>query len=104
MRGYNQSGLLCERIIKDINIPYKKDILKRVVNNKSQTNLSREERMENVKGIFKVCEPEKINDKTILIIDDVLTTGATINECSKTLVENGAKEIIALTLAYTILT
>ena len=99
-RGYNQSALLCEQVTKELTIPYKANVLKRKKNSKFQTTLSREERVKNVMGIFKAENNEEIKNKNILIIDDVFTTGSTINECSKVLLENGAGRVIALTVIY----
>jgi len=99
-RGYNQSALLCEAIIGKLNVPYSSNILKKTVNNKSQTSLTRDERAQNVKGVFAIEDVQEIKNKHVLIIDDVFTTGSTINECSKVLMENDAKRITALTVIY----
>lgn len=80
-RGYNQSDLLC----KGINELLKKEIsignLTRVVDTESQTHKSPEERIENMDGVFKVRHPEEFRGKHLLIVDDVITTGATISGC-----------------------
>jgi len=100
MRGYNQSSLLAEKIISEIPLAYGEHILKRIVNSKSQTRLTREERAQNVKGIFRVERSDEIKNKNLLLVDDVFTTGATVNECSRVLRENGAKSVTVLTVVY----
>ncbi|UCG64301.1 MAG: ComF family protein [Deltaproteobacteria bacterium] len=66
---------------------------------RAQTGLSKEERRKNVKDAFSVMNPEIIEDKEILLVDDVFTTGHTLNECAKTLKRSGARAVICLTLA-----
>ena len=61
--------------------------------------LSKEERIKNLKGVFKVNDSDYINNKNIILIDDVMTTGATISECKYILKKSGAKQIIVLTIA-----
>ena len=68
----------------------------------SQTGLGREKRKQNVKNAFTVTNPSKILKKRILLVDDVFTTGATAEECAKTLIKNGAETVSVLTLARTI--
>ncbi|MCM8767011.1 MAG: hypothetical protein NC917_03155 [Candidatus Omnitrophica bacterium] len=65
----------------------------------SQTELSEKQRKENVKNSFKIKNKNIIENKTILLVDDVYTTGATTQECKKILLENGAKKIIIVTIA-----
>ena len=98
-RGYNQAQLLADQLGKALKIPSRQDIIFRARHTKSQTTLNKEERLRNVEGIFKVKSPEKIKDKTIILIDDVLTTGATIGSCGQSLMEAGAKQVLAMTAA-----
>lgn len=99
-RGYNQSDL----IAKGISIISQKSIdlksLKRIRNTPTQTHLHLQERIENVKDAFKVVRKEKIKDKVILIVDDVCTTGSTVNEVARTLLNAGAKKVNLTTLAF----
>lgn len=97
-RGYNQSELLVNEFKTN---GYKIDTtnLIRVVNTPTQTSLSYVERQENLKDAFRVIEPKAFKNKNILIVDDVCTTGATIENLAKCLKENGAKKVYALTLA-----
>ena len=99
-RGYNQSLLIGREVSEVYNIPLSENILFRTKNNRSQTGLSKEERIKNVRGIFRVKEDVDLTGKKLLLVDDILTTGATINECVKTLKKNGAKKVDVLTLAY----
>lgn len=85
LRGYNQSFVIAQGIEDKTNIPIIKDALRRRVFTSTQTKKSREERMENVKDIFEVVEMERLEGKHLLIVDDVLTTGATIMAAGKTL-------------------
>ena len=98
-RGFNQSKLIAEYIAKKLNLRLV-DNLKRAKNNKPQVeSKNSEERNKNVEGIFKITNSDLIRGKNIILIDDVFTSGATINEAVKILKENGAKKIIALAIA-----
>ena len=69
-------------------------------NNVAQSTLTLEKRKKNVKNVYKVVSSKNIRGKSILLIDDIYTTGATANECARVLKENGAKEVICMTIAY----
>jgi len=95
-RGYNQSELLAREVEKILKLPFY-DCLKRVESRHPQvSSLSKEERMKNIKGVFISREksPEKV-----LLLDDVITTGATMREAAKTLKKSGTKEIICCSVA-----
>lgn len=96
-RGYNQSLLLCKAISKITGIPVHSEILLRVRNTETQTNLSALQRLSNVDKAFKVIKPELIKDRRIILVDDVLTTGSTLNACARELKNAGANEILVLT-------
>lgn len=100
-RKYNQSALLAKKIAALSNKKILFDLLIRIKNNKPQALLSQKARGTNVKGIFKVKEGycEGIKGKNILLIDDVITTGATVESCCKALKKSGVKRIYVLTLA-----
>lgn len=100
-RRYNQSALIAKALGDAIEKPVWLNHLKRIKATPSQGRLKAKERHKNVKRAFAVNEQNKqdIKGKTIVLIDDVYTTGATIKECSKTLLKAGAKEVRALTLA-----
>ena len=98
-RGFNQSKLIAEYIARKLNLQLV-DSLKRAKNNKPQArSKNSEERNKNVEEIFKITNPELISGKNIILIDDVYTSGATMNKAVKILKENGAKKIIALVIA-----
>jgi ComF family protein len=98
-RTFNQSYLIGKYLGKMTDIDIDVTSLIRVKNTMTQNRLSREERIENLKDAFKVIRDDNIKDKNILLIDDVFTTGATVNECSRVLVEKGAGEVYVLTFA-----
>ena len=100
-RGYNQSQLVAETISNILQIKVESKILYKTKNIVPQSTLNKKERKENIKGAFKIRNIEKIKNKKILIIDDIYTTGNTLNECSKMLIENGIQKenIGVLTLA-----
>ena len=99
-RGYNQSLEISKYIGKLLNKKVAKNVLIKIKNNKRQSDLNILERQKNVIGVYNIICSEKIKNKKILLIDDIYTTGATINECARILKINGAKEVIALTVAY----
>lgn len=100
-RGFNQAKLLAEIIASHFNLPLIV-ALKRIKNNEPQAKIKGlGKRAENISGCFKIENPEMVKNKNIILIDDVFTSGATINEAIKNLKENGAKKIIALVLAKT---
>jgi predicted amidophosphoribosyltransferase len=99
MRGFNQA----EIIIPDQNslkLPIINNNLIRIKNNPPQAlAVSPEARLENMLNVFKITDEKEISQKNFILIDDVYTTGATLNEAARILKENGAKQIIGLTLA-----
>ena len=105
-RGYNQSDLLAEKFFKKLSkqtlfstLSIHSTLMRRIKHTVSQTQLSREQRRMNVENIFQVESSEPIKNKNILLMDDVCTTGATLNACAKELKKAGAKKVYALTLA-----
>lgn len=98
-RGYNQTELISENLSKKINVKYLPNVLMKIKINKTQSLLSKVERIENVKNVFEIKNPEKINGKNIILIDDIFTTGVTIEECSKILKNKGAKKICAFVIS-----
>ncbi|MBI2515088.1 ComF family protein [Candidatus Wolfebacteria bacterium] len=98
-RGFNQAKLLGEAMAKHFNLPLILG-LKRIKNNKPQIKLKGEEaRRKNIAGCFAIKNPEEIKGKNILLLDDVFTSGATMNEAVKILKAAGARKIIALVAA-----
>jgi ComF family protein len=98
-RGFNQSIILADSIGKKWQIPVNFSLLKRCKFTLTQTGLDKRERERNIKGAFEVRDKEKIAGRNIIIIDDVYTTGATLNECAKKLIKAGAQKVAVLTLA-----
>jgi ComF family protein len=100
-RGYNQSEYICSGINSILNIEQVNDLVIRIRHTKSQTHLKYFERLSNVKNAFEINEAykNKVSGKNILLVDDVVTTGATINEVIKVLQNENIKEISAFTIA-----
>ncbi|MEO8665466.1 MAG: phosphoribosyltransferase family protein [Ignavibacteria bacterium] len=100
-RGYNQSDHICKGMNEILNIEFKSDLILRTRHTITQTKLTREERLLNMKNAFELNEKfrDKIEGKKIIIVDDVVTTGATLNEMINVLKENNCGEILACTLA-----
>jgi ComF family protein len=98
-RGYNQSALFSEGISLALDIKHEKDALARVVHNATQTNKSRQARWENVKDIFQVTNTMDIKDKHVLLVDDVVTTGATLEVCAVQLLKAGASQVSIAAIA-----
>lgn len=99
-RGFNQSEEIAEIISKEIKVPVRKILHKRP-GVKTQSGLNRKERIENVKNAFFVRKNDLLTDKVVLLIDDVFTTGSTVNECARILKRNGAIAVYVATLATT---
>ena len=98
-RGYNQSSLLAKYISNNTKIPVLEFVLIKVMHNKKQSNLSHHDRVLNTKGVYKVLFKSAINGKSLLLIDDIYTTGATVNECARVLKQAGAKRVFVLVCA-----
>lgn len=99
LRGYNQSELFAEGMNEILKLELLTNVIKRVVNTASQTRKSREERWENVENVFVINKPELIINKHILLVDDVLTTGATLEACTQEILKLDCKVSIA-TIAF----
>lgn len=98
-RGYNQSYLLACEIARECSMDAADGVLERCRHTKSQVGLSRSERAHNVRDAFSVREKKRINGKSVLIVDDIMTTGATLNECSKAVRDGGAREVYCIAAA-----
>lgn len=97
-RGYNQSELLAKYLSSEIGVEYSSKVCKKVKDTDRQATLNVTERAKNLQGAFKVYK-EEIVGKSVLIVDDVLTTGATVNGISKLLKKKGANQVFVLTIA-----
>lgn len=98
-RGYNQSFYISKGLSKEVNIPLSPGGIKRKKYTQSQTTMNSVERQQNISEAFKVKNKKKIKGKNILLIDDVITTGATISECGRVLLNSGAKSVYAASVA-----
>ena len=100
-RGFNQALVLAHGVSERFSVPLLYDNLARLRSTLPQVELSGTARAENVKGAFGLIRPSEVREKRVLLIDDVFTTGATMNECAKTLKEAGAAAVTVFTLART---
>jgi len=101
-RGYNQSEWLCKGMLSTMQLPQTSlntKVLVRVKDTAHQPGKGRQARIENVRDAFRVVDVQAIQDKNILVIDDVLTTGATLRACGALLKEKGAKELYSCVAA-----
>lgn len=99
-RGYNQSELIARVLADEIKtVKLNLDILKKEKNIVAQSTLNKKQRSENIKGVYKVINKQKVENKKILLLDDIYTTGSTVNECSIVLKEAGTKEVGVITIA-----
>ena len=100
-RGYNQSDLFAGNIARLLKIKYLKNGLLKIKNNPAQSTLSKEQREYNVKNVYKINPLLKkhIKNKKILLVDDIYTTGHTVNECSKILIKEEVSHVGILTIA-----
>lgn len=102
-RSFNQSVRLARRLSRETGIPVKARLLRRTQRTETQTRLTRRERAENVKRAFAFAGRHPLNGQRIILLDDVLTTGATANACTKVLMDNGASVVDVWTVARGIL-
>ena len=103
IRGYNQTEIIAEMISKNIGIKYIKNVLLKQKETKKQSSLNRKDRLNNVKNAYKINEKfcEYLSYKKIILFDDIYTTGATINECLKVIINTteNLKSILVIILA-----
>jgi competence protein ComFC len=97
-RGYNQSGLIARPLARETGLRYSPRALARVRETRSQVGLSLDQRKENVRGAFQASS-NLVAGKNVLIVDDVMTTGSTLEACAVALLQAGAMQVYGLTLA-----
>ncbi len=101
-RGFNQALIIAQELSKTFSIPLSYYNLSRVRPTRPQVELTGEERIKNVSGAFALRRPDEIRGRDVLLVDDVHTTGATMNECASVLKDAGASRVTALTIARAI--
>ena len=102
-RGFNQSELLAKEIYlidEKENLSFEPKVLFKIKNTESQTHKNKKDRRENIKGSFEVRNSQKIKGRNIILIDDVYTTGSTLNEAGRVLRKSGAKKVFGLVVAH----
>ncbi|MEZ5046866.1 MAG: ComF family protein [Chitinophagaceae bacterium] len=102
VRGYNQSALLAKAFAEKVNIPILQHAIKRIKNTETQTKKSKLERLQNVQDAFEWQKNQTIQNKHILLIDDVITTGATLESCIQAIQKSTSNKVSILALAYAI--
>lgn len=100
-RGYNQADWIAEGLSDALNIPFSTSLLQRHAFQGSQTKKSKVERWENVRTVFSVTDNSRLSGKRVILVDDVLTTGATLEACAQTLLQAGCASVAVITLAIT---
>ena len=103
-RGYNQSLLIAKELVKQVNKEKKTlslcvDALEKIKNIVPQSTLDKENRLQNVQGVYQLKNKEQLIRKKILLIDDIYTTGSTVKECAKVLQQVSVKKIDVFTIA-----
>lgn len=100
-RGYNQAAVICEGIAETMGVPVWKNIIVRKNNTETQTHKSRAERWDNIEGKFELINKKAVEGKHVLLVDDVLTTGATLEACGSELLKAKDLKLSIATLAHT---
>ncbi len=103
MRGYNQAELLAKEIAKILNIPFVEEAIIKTKKTIPQAELDYKQRQTNLVDVFKVKKSNAFKNKNVLLVDDIFTTGATINNCARKIKKSGANKVFALTFAHTII-
>ncbi len=98
-RGYNQARVLAVGLARRLGRPHWDGLLHRLRATETQTHLTARERLRNVAGAFEIGSPRRLRERRILLVDDVMTTGATVSEAARALRAGGAAEVYVLTLA-----
>lgn len=102
-RGFNQAVLLGELLAREWGIPLERRAMQRIRWTEPQINLAASERKENVKGAFSVRDAAMVKGRCVLLLDDVYTTGSTVEECAKVLKRSGAEKVVVVTIARAVL-
>lgn len=100
-RGFNQSLLLARHVAKSLHMDLDFLSLRRIKHTPPQASLARKDRRHNVRGAFAINDPRPVKGRSILLVDDVVTTGTTLHECARVLKKCGAAQVFGLSLART---
>jgi len=98
-RGFNQAALLAGEVARRLDLPLDTTAMSRMRFTMPQTSRHHDERIKNVRRAFAVANPERVRNRRVLIVDDVMTTGATVDECARVLLAAGAACVDVFTLA-----
>ena len=99
IRGYDQAEILAEKTAEKLGLPCRRLLEKRVDTRPQSTIRDAERRRQNAKGVYVCCDPEALSGKRVLLIDDIVTTGATLSECARVLKKAGCAEVFAAAAA-----
>ena len=102
LRGYNQCDGLVKSLARRLDRPFRLDVLERIGNPLRQSSLDEVRRRENVKGTVAVARPEYVRGRTVLVVDDIMTTGSTLSETARVLKESAASRVWCVTVARSI--
>lgn len=97
--GYDQAECLAKELARQLKLPYLRNAMRQRENRAKQSGLDYAQRLENVKGNFLAVRPNRLRDKTVLLVDDICTTRATLDACAKALREAGAAQVYCITAA-----
>jgi ComF family protein len=100
IRGYNQAEILCQGIAEVLQIPVEKNLVLRTRATATQTHKNRLERWQNVNEVFAIADPQKLEGKKLLLVDDVITTGATLEACGNSILSVCKAELYIASLAF----
>ena len=100
LRGYNQSDSFAESLSQKLNTPWSPDVMRRNIYSISQTKKSKYQRWENVNRIFSVNKPREVAGKRVLLVDDIVTTGSTLEACAIQLHKAGAKQVSLAVIGF----
>jgi ComF family protein len=101
-RGYNQAAVLCDGMAETMKLPVIRDAVIRLSATETQTHKNRADRWQNMEGRFQLVNSGAISNKHVLLVDDVVTTGATLEACGRELLKTGDTRLSIATLAYTV--
>ena len=99
-RGYNQSALLCDGMAEVLHLPVLKEVVVRSAATESQTRKNRVQRWQNMEGRFSITKVDKMEGRHVLLVDDVVTTGATLEACGRAILEAPGTQLSVATLCY----